>query len=65
MKIFNYSVLKINGTLTDKSPLETLEEHLNLQGEDGYRLHSVVPQVSEGNTEANILIFESEDEIMD
>ncbi|CAK8584795.1 hypothetical protein [Priestia megaterium] len=65
MKIYNYSVTKVNGALTDKSPYEELERHLNLQGEDGYRLCAAIPQVYEGSTEATILIFESEDEIED
>ncbi|PFL01175.1 hypothetical protein COJ01_11990 [Priestia megaterium] len=65
MKIYNYSVTKIKGALTDKSPYEELERHLNLQGEDGYRLCAAIPQVYEGSTEATVLIFESEDESED
>lgn len=63
MKTYNYSVTKINGVLTDRSPYEELENQLNLQGEDGYRLCAAIPQVCEGSTQATILIFESEDEI--
>ncbi|MEC1024393.1 hypothetical protein P9C02_20770, partial [Bacillus paralicheniformis] len=49
-----------NGTLDDKTPLAELEKHLKLQGEDGYRLVSAIPQVYEGSTESTVLIFELE-----
>jgi hypothetical protein len=65
MKVYNYSVHKIDGVLTDNSPYKELETHLNLQGEDGYRLCAAIPQVYEGSTEATILIFESESEDKD
>lgn len=63
-KVYDYCVHKINGTLSDKTPLLELEEHLNLQGEDGFRLVCAIPQVYEGTTESTVLIFESEDEEM-
>ncbi|MED2968012.1 DUF4177 domain-containing protein [Bacillus halotolerans] len=59
-KYYDYCVHKIKGTLDDKTPLAELEKHLNLQGKDGYRLISAIPQVYEGTTESTILIFESE-----
>ncbi|MCB6219077.1 MULTISPECIES: hypothetical protein [Bacillus] len=59
-KYYDYCVHKINGTLDDKTPLAELEKHLKLQGEDGYRLVSAIPQVYEGSTESTVLIFELE-----
>lgn len=60
--MYEYSVHKIKGSLTDNTPIKELEKELNMQGEDGFRLCAAIPQVYEGSTDATILIFESEDE---
>ncbi|WP_141432750.1 hypothetical protein [Bacillus sp. 03113] len=58
MKSFQYEVIKIDGALTNDTPLDRLRSTLNLRGGEGYRLHSVVTQIDKDKSETNLLIFE-------
>lgn len=60
MQLYKYSVTKINGQLDDKTDLRELLNELNLHGKQGYRLHTVLPQLHEGTIQSTILIFETE-----
>ncbi|WP_019241075.1 MULTISPECIES: hypothetical protein [Bacillus] len=61
MRIYRYSVSKIEGTMDQKLPLEELAKHLNQRGKEGFKLTYAIPQVSSGTTESTVLIFEAED----
>ncbi len=47
-----YRVIKVNNLLEPE-----FEQLLNQMDGDGYRLHSVIPQVSEWETYCNVVIF--------
>ncbi|KQU22158.1 hypothetical protein ASG65_20800 [Bacillus sp. Leaf13] len=54
MKI--YKVVKV-GTLHDKNPIFAFESELNIEAQEGWELHSLVPQLDEGSVFNNIAIF--------
>lgn len=57
-----YKTIKVRDLHNDK-PIEAFEVLLNEQADEGWELHSLVPQIYEGSVENNVAIFvrDSED----
>ena len=57
-----YKAIKVRD-LHDDNPINLFEALLNDEAENGWELHSLVPQVYEGSTDNNVAIFvrDSED----
>ncbi|WP_169801074.1 DUF4177 domain-containing protein [Halalkalibacter krulwichiae] len=55
-----YKTVKLNPVESKKS-FRDLEFELNDHTKGGWRLHSFIPQINEGNTDVNIAIFERDD----
>ncbi|MBY9081013.1 hypothetical protein KIH86_25840 [Paenibacillus sp. HN-1] len=52
-----YKTIRIQ-SLLDPSPIADWEKELNRQYNDGWKLHSLIPQVDENGTYCNVAIFE-------
>jgi Domain of unknown function (DUF4177) len=54
-----YKVIKVRD-LHDSGPIGQFEAILNEEAQDGWKLHSLVPQIDNGGTFNNVAIFTKE-----
>lgn len=54
----NYTIVNINSNSL-KRDAETIENVINVHSEDGYIFHSIIPKISDGETEGYIILFDN------
>ncbi len=54
-----YKAVKVRD-LHDVNPINMFEALLNEEAQNGWELHSLVPQISEGSVHNNVAIFSKE-----